>query len=93
MREEQDWPQRSVAYQLNISQRAYSHYENGSRELPLEILCALANIYQVSTDFLLGRTDIRMPYPAPGSVVGKKVASSQCIPSSLRKTGIPPKNT
>lgn len=48
---------------LGIGQRAYAYYESGSRMLPPEILCALAKIYQVSTDYLLGLTDDKKPYP------------------------------
>ena len=36
----------------------YRRYENGSRETPAWVLDKLADYYQVSTDYLLGRTDI-----------------------------------
>ena len=62
LREENFWTQKYVASQLNISQRAYSHYENGSRSIPIDVLCQIATLYDVSTDYLLGRTDIRKQY-------------------------------
>lgn len=62
LREEHDFTQKYVAYQLNISQRTYSHYENATRQIPLEILCRLADIYGVSTDYILERTDNKKPY-------------------------------
>lgn len=62
LREENFWTQKYVAYRLNISQRAYSYYENGSRSIPLEVLCQLADLYDVSTDYLLGRTNDRKPH-------------------------------
>lgn len=65
LREEHFWPQKYVAHYLNISQRAYSYYENGERSIPLETLCRLADMYGVSVDYILGRTDERTPYP-PG---------------------------
>lgn len=63
LREQKEWPQRTVASMLHTSQRAYSYYENGNRAVPVEILSALADIYQVSTDYLLERTDNPVPYP------------------------------
>lgn len=48
---------RSLPTRLKISRSAYSAYENGANALPLEILIALADLYQVSVDYLLFRTD------------------------------------
>lgn len=44
---------------LHISQRAYSHYENGSRDIPTDILIKIADYYDVSVDYLLNRTDCK----------------------------------
>ena len=63
LREENFWTQKYVAHYLNISQRAYSYYENGERSIPTETLCRLADLYGVSIDYMLGRTDERAPYP------------------------------
>lgn len=57
LREDRDWTQRELADRLKISRSAYSAYENGANALPLEILIALADLYQVSVDYLLFRTD------------------------------------
>lgn len=57
LREDADLTQSKISSYLNISQRAYSHYENGTREIPTEILIALADFYDVSIDYLLERTD------------------------------------
>ena len=56
LREDSDIKQKELADYLGISQRTYSHYENGTRKLPLDILIALAEYYGFSTDYLLGRT-------------------------------------
>lgn len=56
LREDSDTSQKELADALGISQRAYSHYENGTRKIPLDILIALAEYYGCSTDYLLGRT-------------------------------------
>ena len=42
-----------------------SNYENGTRSLPLEVLIKLAGLYNVSTDYILGITDEKDPYPKP----------------------------
>ncbi len=57
LREEQNWTQTYVAHRLNIAQRTYSHYENGTRSIPLDLLCQLADLYHVSTDYLLNRSN------------------------------------
>ena len=57
LREDSDIKQKELADYLGISQRTYSHYENGTRKLPLDILIALAEYYGCSTDYLLGRTE------------------------------------
>lgn len=62
LREDNDLTQSYLAKILNISQRAYSHYESGTRAIPLETLCQLADFYNTSTDYLLERTNEKKPY-------------------------------
>ncbi len=57
LREDYDLTQQALAEILHISQRAYSHYENGNRKLPLDVLVELADYYNCSIDYLLGRTN------------------------------------
>ncbi len=49
--------QRQVAEKLGISQPSYIRYENGTSEPTLENLVKLADLFDVSTDFLLGRKE------------------------------------
>ena len=56
LREDRDLLQRDLAQYLNCSQRAYSNYELGNRDIPTEVLIKLANFYNVSIDYLLGQT-------------------------------------
>lgn len=49
--------QREVASRLGISQPSYIRYEKGAAEPSLENLVKLADIFDVSTDYLLGRKD------------------------------------
>ena len=57
LREDHDLTQKELAARLHISQNTYSEYENGVRQLPIEILIALSYIYNVSTDYILRLTD------------------------------------
>ncbi len=49
--------QRSVAEFLGISERAYQHYENGSREPNIDTLVRLSILFKISLDELLCRDD------------------------------------
>ena len=63
LREDQDLTQKAVADYLHIRQNTYSQYETGQRQLPLELLVAMALYYHTSTDYILELTDQREPYP------------------------------
>ena len=63
LREDRDLSQKTIADYLGCSQVAYSYYEIGKRALPLDLLCKLADFYNCSTDYLLGRTNEKTPYP------------------------------
>lgn len=63
LREDHDITQKEIAEYLHVKQNTYSQYENGQRQLPIECLIALARFYQVSTDYILGLTDEKEPYP------------------------------
>ena len=57
MREDHDMSQTAVAEYLKIKQTVYSRYERGYQTIPLEHLIKLADLYNVSLDFLTGRTN------------------------------------
>lgn len=57
MREDADLTQREIAEKLQCSQRVYSNYERGELNVPCDILIKLADLHQVSVDYLLERTD------------------------------------
>lgn len=63
MREDADLLQKEVAEYLQCTQVSYSHYELGKRDIPTDVLIKLAVLYKTSTDYLLGLTDMRKPYP------------------------------
>ena len=61
LRKERGLSQKQVAQDLGISQALLSHYEKGIRECGLDFLVRTADYYEVSTDYLLGRTVQRKP--------------------------------
>ena len=63
IRKDRDLTQKDIAKILNTSQVQYSRYEMGIRLLPIDKLVTLANYYNVSTDYLIGLTNERKPYP------------------------------
>lgn len=63
LREDHDMTQQAVAEYLNMQRSVYRRYESGERETPAWVIVALADLYQVSADELLGRVG-KTPYKA-----------------------------
>ena len=59
LREDSDYTQKYVAHYLGTSQTMYARYERGANELPIRHLLKLCELYNVSDDYLLGRTQVR----------------------------------
>ncbi|MDT8717631.1 helix-turn-helix transcriptional regulator [Clostridium sp. 19966] len=59
LRSEKGLTQKDLAEYLKISTSAYGFYEQGKREPDMETLIKLAAFFNVSSDFLLGRTNIK----------------------------------
>lgn len=57
MREDRDLTQKHISEMLVCDQSLYSKYERREREIPLALIVALADFYDVSVDYLIGRTD------------------------------------
>lgn len=57
LREDKDLTQTQIAEYLKTSQTVYSRYERNERNLPIEMLYELCEFYNVSADYILGRTD------------------------------------
>ena len=56
LREDSDKTQKELADYLNVKQTTYSKYELGKINIPVEVFIKLADFYNVSVDYLLGRT-------------------------------------
>lgn len=57
LREEKGLSQRQLAVEINVSQANISRWENGTQDPSTEWLVNLADYFNVSVDFLLGRED------------------------------------
>ena len=79
LRQERGVSQRTAASDLGISQALLSHYENGIREPGLSFVVKACDYYQVSADYLLGRTNDR-------SCPAGTTESSQPDPAAMLRT-------
>ena len=59
LRQERGWTQAELGQRLKVKDSAISKYENGSLQLSGDLLVQLADIFGVSTDYILGRTKYR----------------------------------
>ena len=57
MREGNNYTQKKLADLLHVSQATYSRYESGALDIPIQALITLADFYNVSVDYLLGRVE------------------------------------
>ena len=57
LREDKDLKQKDLAAYLAIDQSTYSDYENARINVPIEQLIKIADYYDVSLDYIVGRTD------------------------------------
>lgn len=62
LREDSDMKQSDLAQMLNMKAAAISKYEKGRAEPSIETICKLADIFNVSIDYLLGESNIKNPY-------------------------------
>ena len=63
LREDNDKTQTEVAMLLKVGQRTYCDYELGKTRIPVDSLIVLAELYDVSMDYICGISDIRRPFP------------------------------
>ncbi len=59
LREDNDYTQKDIAKVLRITQPQYNLYEQGDRKIPIDKLELLADFYNVSIDYILGRTNYK----------------------------------
>lgn len=61
LREEKGLFQKDIAKLLNVSVPAVNQYESGKRDMSTDTLIILSEYFGVTTDYLLGKTDVRNP--------------------------------
>ena len=62
LREDLDLTQQEIADYLHIKQNTYSQYENGHRQISIDMLIMLARYYNTSIDYLVRETDKKERY-------------------------------
>lgn len=72
LREKRNYTQDELGKLLNLSKNAISHYENDTNRPSFETLEKLADIFDVSVDYLLGRTSNNVPY----TMLTKKIGNT-----------------
>ena len=62
LRESKGLTQKEVAEIIGYSEISYARYENGKREPDISTLCKLAEYFNVTVDYLIGRGNLKKPY-------------------------------
>lgn len=57
LKTDRDLLQKDIAAAIGLSLRAYQYYEKGQKEPTLSVLVRLADFFEVSLDYLVGRSD------------------------------------
>ncbi|MDE7171803.1 MAG: helix-turn-helix domain-containing protein [Oscillospiraceae bacterium] len=63
LRIDADKTQQQIADLLDCKREVYRRYEKGTYDIPLWALIKLADYYETSTDYILGLTNVKTPYP------------------------------
>lgn len=63
LREDNEKTQTQIAAILKVGQKTYSDYELGKSRIPVDSLIILAQLYNVSMDYICGISDVRNPFP------------------------------
>lgn len=63
LRVDNDKTQAEIAAYLGCQQEVYCRYEKGTRQIPIDFLIKLSELYQVSIDYFVELTDKKEPYP------------------------------
>lgn len=63
LRIDNDKTQAEIASYLGCQREVYRRYEKGTRQIPVDYLIQLSELYHVSIDYLVGRTNRKEPYP------------------------------
>lgn len=62
LREDNDYKQDFIANKLKITRQQYGLYETGKRTIPIDLLIKISDIYNTSIDYIVEKTNNRIPY-------------------------------
>ena len=62
LREKNNMSKKEISEKLEVSEKIYSEYENGSKKIPVNILSKLARIYNTSIDYIIEDTNLFLPH-------------------------------
>ena len=85
LRKENGLSQKQVASDLDISQGLLSHYENGKRECSLDLLVKIAKYFDVTCDYLLGRTCMPKSYKRNVKITPNNKRISNALSEQMKK--------
>lgn len=83
LREDEGFTQQHLAEVLNVSTSAVSHYESGTREPTIGTLIQMADILNVSVDYLVGNTDANLPHNEMKKPYCKGVSTDSLIQRAI----------
>jgi len=63
LRVDSDKTQAEIAEYLGCQREVYRRYEKGTRQIPIDLLIKLSELYHVNLDYMVGLTDYKTPYP------------------------------
>ena len=83
LRKERGYTQKTFAQELSVTERCIRAYENETRHPDYFGLIALADYFNVSLDYLVGRSDRRERNPCRGGLYGRPRATTRVAPTPL----------
>ena len=84
IRDDKGITQKHLAEVLNITISTISHYENGTREPSIEILIQMAEVLNVSVDYLVGSTDVNILPEEMNKPYCKKISTGEILHRALQ---------
>lgn len=87
LREKRGYTQQRLADALHVTKNSISHYERGISMPDIDILCAIADIFDVSLDYLLGRSDTNLPNHLLKMRIGKSITAEKLLESIIKLDG------